>query len=85
MASRFTPASISLEAISSVLGKTEFAKLLVSVVIPVSNAVAQSAGNAEAFPAMSGISIRIQNSSSLAEEIPVFENTRSNDSASGFR
>lgn len=85
MASRFTPASISLEAISNVLGKTEFEKLFVSVVIPASREAAHLAGRRDASPSISGVSIRIQNRSSLAEDIPSFENVRSKDAVSGFR
>lgn len=39
----------------------------------------------EASLSISGVSIRIQNRSSLAEDIPSFENVRSKDAVSGFR
>lgn len=69
----------------NVEGYTEFAKLFVSVVIPVMSDVVETAGTRDASAWMSGIDMRTLNRSSQAEETAVSENTTSKDSVSGAR
>ena len=54
MASLSTPVSKSAEAMAKVDGYTEFAKLLVSVVMPVMSARALNLGNLRASPPIDG-------------------------------
>ena len=66
------------------LGKTEFAKLLVSVVMPVSRARNTGMGSFEASPPASEVETRMSKRSSHVEDISVSENTRSKSSSSGL-
>ena len=71
-----TPAESSSEAMRKVPGNTEFAKLLVSVVMPAIKGVPISTGNLPAAR-MSGISDRMSKSSSQVEDTSVSLNTSS--------
>ena len=76
MASLSTPSEMSSDAICRVPGKTEFAKLLVSVVIP---AIRHSpTGPPKSAPC--GMAFRIRYTISQAEETSQQLNTRSNSS-----
>ena len=83
--SRSTPAPSSEDAIRSVEGYVEFPKLLVSVVIPVISAVADSAGSLSASCEIMLVCLSSWYRSSDAEDISVSENARSNAELSGLR